>query len=273
MSPIQQSLPIEDLEVDVRVKHRLNSPKRHGSSDKDAKPYLKELGISISEKKQQIQFTSNLSEHVHRWAPYVQGFSASFVQSMLDQYRTEYDNPLILDPFAGCGTVLVQAKLNGYKSIGTELNPLLHFIADTKLNCWDVSPNYLLKMYNSMPRNKHSPAPSFLKSHKHFNPGVLKNLETLRGGIEAIDTKNEKQRKAKDLIKLAFSSILIDCSNLKRSPCLGYCKNKKVYDTAPFVLLNQKIHNIVDDLRLIHSQYNAFINTESQIILANAMGF
>ncbi|MGQ9628057.1 MAG: hypothetical protein ACUVV0_14275, partial [Anaerolineae bacterium] len=147
MKAIQQKLFPERL--DARKKNIMNSPKQGGTSDRDALPYLEELGIEISENKQAIQFTSNINEHIHRWAPYVQGFSASFVQSIFDQYENNYASPVILDPFAGCGTVLVQAKLNGFKSYGTELNPLLQFIADTKLNCWDVSPKLLLEIYST----------------------------------------------------------------------------------------------------------------------------
>ncbi len=128
-------------------------------------------------------------------------------------------------------------------------------------------------MYNATSRDKPLPAPSFLKSHSHFDEGVLKNLEILRGGIESIKPRSQKQKKAKDLIKLAFSSILIESSNLKRSPCLGYCKHKEIYDTAPFVLLNQKIYNIADDLNIIHSQYREFMHTPSKVVLANAMEF
>jgi hypothetical protein len=249
---------------DVRKLNVMKSPKRGGSSDMDSLPYLKELGVEILENSQLIQFSPNVNEHIHRWAPYVQGFSSLFVQSILDKYKKEYTSPVILDPFAGCGTVLVQAKLNGYKSIGTELNPLLQFIANTKLNNCDVSPNYLLKIYNTIPKNKRVPAPSFLKSTSHFNTRVLHNLEIIKGGIDLILPRNEKLRKVKDLLKLAFSSILIDCSKLKRSPCLGYSQNKRVDATAPFVLLNQKIHEIADDLRLIQSQYKEFIKTESK---------
>jgi DNA modification methylase len=264
--PIQSELTVRKINI-------LKSPKKGGSSDRDAIPYLGELGIEIFENIQSIQFTPNINEHIHRWAPYVQGFSASFVQSILDQYKKEYNDPVVLDPFAGCGTVLVQTKLNGYRSFGTELNPFLQFIANTKLNCWDISPNYLLKIYNDLPRNNRSSAPSFLKSSSHFNKGVLHNLETIKGGIESTEDKSERQREVKDLLKLAFSSILIDCSNLKRTPCLGYYKNKKVYDTAPFVLLDKKIRDIANDLRLIQSKYKDFINTESKVIIANAMDF
>lgn len=231
--PTQSKLSVRKINI-------LKSPKNGGSSDIDSTTYLKDLGVEISENRQPIQFTPNINEHIHRWAPYVQGFSASFVQSIFEDYKNDYNEPVILDPFAGCGTVLVQAKLNGYKSFGTELNPLLQFIADTKLNCWEISPNYLLQIYYAISRDKRASAPSFLKSGSQFNEGVLKNLEILKGGIESIEVNNENQKKVKDLIKLAFSSILIDCSNLKRSPCLGYYKNKKIKNVAPFVLLDQK---------------------------------
>jgi len=264
---------LEQIDLDARKRNIFNSPKNGGSSTVDSIPYLNELGIEIIENAQPIQFTPNVNEHIHRWAPYVQGFSALFVQSIFHQYRKVYRNPVVLDPFAGCGTVLVQAKLNGFKSVGTELNPLLHFIANTKLNCWDVSPNHLLKTFKEMPRNKRRPAPSFLKSASQFRPQVLHNLELINGGIAATEASTEKQKNIKDLLMLAFSAILVECSNLKRTPCLGYVKNKIVEDTAPFVLFDQKVHQIADDLRLIQSQYKDCIDTESQVTCANAMTF
>lgn len=260
-----------EQELDKRRFNRINSPKKDGSSDIDVIPYLEELGIEIQKEEQPIKFAENLNEHIHRWAPYVQGFSAAFVQSQFDQYAREYQQPIILDPFAGCGTVLVQAKLNGYKAYGTELNPLLQFIANTKLNSWNVAPTQILKTYDLILAHKPSPAPAFLKSSSQFKKEVLENLEILKGGIEELKGNTEKQRKIKNLMKVAFASILIDCSNLKRSPCLGYCKTKKVYDTTPFVLLNQKLHHIADDLQLIQKEYSAFINTGSEVFLANAM--
>jgi DNA modification methylase len=258
-------------ELNARQINILKSPKRGGSCKIDSLPYLEELGIEIIEHNQPIQFTSNINEHIHRWAPYVQGFSALFVQSIFDRYKEDYRKPVILDPFAGCGTVLVQAKLNGYTSCGTELNPLLHFIANTKLNSWDISHSYLFKIYHAMHKERVCLAPSFLKSTSQFRQPVLKNLERLINSIQSLKVSSEKQQKAKDLLRLAFSAILVDCSNLKRSPCLGYVKNKWVDESAPFVLLNQKVQEIADDLKLIQDEYRDFINTESKIILGNAM--
>jgi DNA modification methylase len=271
---MQLKLPVIDSDtMDIRRKNVLSSPKFGGSCDIDSRPYLKELGIEIIERKQPIQFTSNFGEHVHRWAPYIQGFSAAFVQSILDRYKKDYKSPVILDPFAGCGTVLIQSKLNGYKSIGTELNPLLQFIADTKVNSWDVDPKMLMEIFSSIPKNLRTPAPEFLKSENQFNKEVLRNLEVLKGGIDSIPPKTLKQIKIKNLILLAFSSILIDCSNLKRTPCLGYWKDKKVADDAPWILMKQKIKDICNDLEVLQSKYKNRIGTESIVLRANAMEY
>jgi len=271
---MQLDLPfIKNEATDIRRFNILSSPKLGGSCDIDSKRYLRELGIDIVERKQPIQFTSNFGEHVHRWAPYIQGFSALFVQSILDQYKKEYKAPVILDPFSGCGTVLVQSKLNGYKSVGTELNPLLQFVANLKVNSWDINPTLLFESYSSIPHNIKTPAPDFLKSENQFNKGVLKNLELLKGGIDLLPAKTRKLARIKNLILLAFSSILIDCSNLKRTPCLGYWKNKQVPDNAPWILMRQKIKDICHDLSILQRIYKDYIHIQSKVLLADAMEY
>lgn len=271
---MQLNLPIIKNNIkDVRRKNVLSSPKFGGSCNIDSEPYLKELNIEIIERHQPIQFTSNFGEHVHRWAPYIQGFSSAFVQSILDQYRDDYESPVILDPFAGCGTVLAQSKLNGYVSIGTELNPLIQFVADTKVNSWDVDPKFLMETFLTIPKNLRSPAPMFLKSENQFNKEVLRNLEYLKGGIDSLPTNIKKHTKVKNLILPAFSSILIDCSNLKRTPCLGYWKDKKVTDDAPWILMKQKIKDICNDLEILQNKYKNVIGIESKVLLANAMEY
>ena len=273
-NPIQLKLPLgNNVHLDVRRRNIISSPKFGGSCDIDSKPYLKELGIEIEEKRQPIQFTSNFGEQVHRWTPYIQGFSAAFVQSIIERYKRDYKSPIILDPFAGCGTVLVQSKLNGYKSIGTELNPLLQFIAGTKVNSWNVDPECLRNLFSSIPRNLRITAPEFLKSEKQFNEGVLKNLEYLKGGIDSLPSETERQIKAKNIILLAFSSILIDCSNLKRTPCLGYWKNKKVLSNSPWILMEKKIKDICNDLTVLQKRFKKDISVKSNVILANAMEY
>ncbi len=248
----------------------------------DSFPFLHELGKEIDEQKQSIQFTPNEKNSVHRWTPYIQGFSASFVQRQLMQYQNEYDlntgKHWILDPFAGSGTVLVQSKFNGIPSVGTELNPLLHFISNVKGNSWKLSGIKLLEIASAMVKNKLEKAPNFLQSEDHFKPKVLKELEKIKGGIKQLNEVSnilvdDKTISYVDLLRLALSSILVDCSNLKRTPCLGYDSRKVVTDDMPQKLFNAKVHQIANDLDSIHAHNSNLISTPYEVHLENAMEF
>lgn len=267
-TPIQISIfpDFQDtVNISVRNLNILRSPKQNGTASFDSKSYLDELGIKIINKKQPIQFNKNNNEIIHRWSSYVQGFSASFVQSVIDEYQNEYDQPVIFDPFAGSGTVLIQSKINNLETYGVELNPLLHFIGKTKLSSWDVDPELFLKIATNLRGLKGNfESPLFLHSNNHFNPDVLKQLEIIKGRIDSFYPENSSEILIKDLLLVAFSSILIDCSNLKRSPCLGYCKKKVVKKDDPDIFFNNKVRTIYQDLSTLHQKQK---NTPAQYSL------
>lgn len=242
-------------------------------SDWDAVPYLRELGIELIDARRRIQFNSNMRAPVHRWSPYVQGFSAEFVYSVLKKYWETYqldkrDDALVYDPFAGVGTVLVEARKRGVRcSMGTELNPLLAFLANTKLQTWQVPPEKVLRAWESLDRTAWFPAPRFLESDRHFRPEVLTNLQILRGAIEKIPCQD-----VQDIFKVAFASILIDCSNLKRTPCLGYWSGKVVAPNAPWTLMEAKVGQIAEDLEVLQAEYKSrYANSIlAQVCIADA---
>jgi hypothetical protein len=128
-------------------------------------------------------------------------------------------------------------------------------------------------MFHSLPRDRSKGAPEFLKSRNQFKPTVLRNLEKIYGALDSIEVKNETQKKVRDLLRLAFSSILIPCSNLKRTPCLGYSKSKEVNDDAPWDLFEKKVYAMVNDLRIIQENFKDKISVESKVICANAMEY
>ncbi len=280
MVPLSQEtlFSLEDFTLlTARRKNVIRSPKQYGNSDEDALPYLLESGWQLLNTPQEIQFQPNTNEPIHRWSPYVQGFSASFAQRTLERYQKDYSQPVVLDPFAGSGTVLVQAKLNNTPSIGIELNPLLHFIASVKVSSWHIPPERWLQTTERLLQSKFedSPppftAPLFLRSEKHFRPPVLRNLEKLKGAIDRLETSTPQDQTMKNLCLLAFASILIDCSNLKRSPCLGYCPNKQVEEDTPYQLFAQKCQQIGADLWYCQIQHPTALNTPSTVLLGNSM--
>lgn len=254
------------------------------SSTIDVEPFVAELGIEIEENRQPIQFTSNHAEHIHRWSPYIQGFSSSFVQGVIAKYKREYElgrpSSMILDPFSGTGTVLIQAKLNGIPSLGIELNPLLQYVSQVKAKSWRLSGRNLVELFETLPRQYFAEAPAFLDSDRHFNPGVLKNLQRIKGGIQHLEklatifgNGKEKQQPIGliDLLRVALCAILVDCSNLKRSPCLGYDSRKQVSDQDPFLLMHAKVNHIAEDLNFVKSHHAKHIDVSCETKLANSM--
>ena len=67
-------------------------------------------------------FTENHEVALHRWVPWIAGFSGSFVAGVLDTVR-QRGKMRVLDPFAGVGTTLIEALKKGDDAIGFEINP------------------------------------------------------------------------------------------------------------------------------------------------------
>jgi len=88
-------------------------------------------------------FSENREVPIHRWVPWVAGFSAAFVAEVLARYAPE--GGLVVDPFAGVGTTLVETVTAGprYEAIGFEINPFAAFAAQTKLEAIGTNPQKL----------------------------------------------------------------------------------------------------------------------------------
>ncbi|MDE2858453.1 MAG: DNA methyltransferase [Chloroflexota bacterium] len=89
------------------------------------------------------------TKHVHRLHPYKGKFIPQLVEYFLDQHTDELKQEswfrpgdLVLDPFCGSGTTLVQAGELGIHAIGIEISEFNTMIANTK-----VSQPDLLELY------------------------------------------------------------------------------------------------------------------------------
>lgn len=84
----------------------------------------------------------NKKRPVHRWVPWIAGFSAPFVEDVLDAFlpARARAGALVLDPFAGVATTLVEALRAGCNAVGYEINAFACLAAQAKINCLDVPP-------------------------------------------------------------------------------------------------------------------------------------
>jgi len=80
---------------------------------------------------------------VHDWYRFVLSFPPHLVQEYLKRFGVG-PSDLVLDPFCGTGTVLVECKRRSIPSIGIEANPITCFASRTKLD-WSVDPDCLAR--------------------------------------------------------------------------------------------------------------------------------
>ncbi len=88
-------------------------------------------------------FADNKSRPIHRWIPWIAGFSSEFVRDAFSQYLPAKAGSAVtvLDPFCGVGTTLVEGQLNGYDTVGFEINPYAALAARSKVETFASSKN------------------------------------------------------------------------------------------------------------------------------------
>ncbi len=79
----------------------------------------------------------------HGWYRFVLSFPPHLVRDYIEQFSLSGEQ-IILDPFCGTGTTLVESKWRGLRAIGLEANPFAHFASSVKTD-WDVDPDLLIE--------------------------------------------------------------------------------------------------------------------------------
>jgi hypothetical protein len=212
--------------------------------------FVRENGIALGTYAGPITFRSNESLPVHRWWPYVQGYSADFVRGVLDAAQLGR-RASVLDPFAGSGTSLVEARRGGARALGTELLAPAVLAARVKTR-FELPARALRAAGRRTVERGRRRAPGtlpFLKeTRRQFDPGALDDLTRLRDALPRDETP------ITDALRLAFGRILIPSSRLHRSPCLGYDRRHRLSDRSPFDRFLDAVDEMAADLDSLTSE-------------------
>ncbi len=77
----------------------------------------------------------------HDWYRFVLSFPPHLVSNYIEDFGLD-GRHVILDPFCGTGTTIVESKLHGIKTIGIEANIFAHFASSVKAD-WEINPDSL----------------------------------------------------------------------------------------------------------------------------------
>ena len=171
-------------------------------------------------------FTANRAAAVHRWVPWIAGFSKQFVADALAQYLNS-KKETVLDPFAGVGTTLVESDLAGHEAMGFEINPYAAFAAQLKLRAHRIPLDRLRAAIGELRTHAHTvelngatpqtvPPHGFRTRAPFYSPKVERKVLLLLDFIA-----NEENKQVADLLRLAFASTMVDYSNYSYEPSLG----------------------------------------------------
>jgi len=162
-------------------------------------------------------FLGGLVNPAHRWFRLTPSFGPELVDQALDEMDASSD-AVVLDPFAGTGTTLIQSKLNGLRTVGFEINPLLHFVCETTLN-WHLDANTLKTTLQSIEDNfsirRNSAGnlslPAIHNVERWWRADVLRDLVVLLDTIETV----HPDRAVVNFFRLALVGVLVpDLTNV-----------------------------------------------------------
>lgn len=188
-----------------------------------------------------------LDREFHDWYRFVLSYPPHLVRQYIQEFKLT-ENDIVLDPFCGTGTTLVEAKLQNIPSIGIEANHFVHFASSVKTN-WDIDPAALMDISISIKES----AINELKKQgitdridldwelklvelRELNPDQAKLI--LKNSISPLPLHKSlvlldyiKKYKSTDFYKylsLAFGhSLVYQISNLRFGPEVGIGKIKK----------------------------------------------
>lgn len=193
-------------------------------------------------------FSDNLGLAVHRWFRYSAGFSAPWVREVIERERAN-GRGRVLDPFAGSGTVPLEAERCQVEGIGIEAHPFVTRVAQAKLR-WRESPQeftaFAAAILDEAKRERVTRESYPALILKCFPRESLERLEALR----TVWQRRADGSPASELAWLALCSILRECSPVGTAQWQYVLPNKsKARVVDPFAAFDARLSLFAADMR------------------------
>lgn len=211
-------------------------------------------------------FVDNLALPVHRWFRYSAGFAAEWVEQVLDTYGIRKEK-VVLDPFAGSGTVSVVCDNLNIRSIGVEAHPVVARICRAKLS-WGASVDKfthlsqeVVSLATAYKTRTNGHPPLILRS---FDTDTLATLDNLKSAWFELDDHSPES----ELVWLAITAILRPTSTAGTAQWQYILPNKtKTKVLPPGLAFGEQVEMMKADMRRMQARVNA---SQARLINADA---
>lgn len=137
---------------------------------------------------------------------------APIVKRLMDEYAIPGES-IILDPFCGSGSVLVESVLHDCESYGIDINPLALLLAKVKTT--PIDSDLLIEEYKNFIEFRNTnihrvDVPDFYNIDFWFKPDIIKKLSIVKKWIGRIENED-----IKDFFKIVFAETVRRTSNTR----------------------------------------------------------
>ena len=211
---------------------------------------------------------------VHDWYRFVLSFPPHLVRTYIERFGID-GSQVVLDPFCGAGTTLVESKKSGIASVGMDSHPMACFASSVKVD-WSVSSDRVLD-YAGHVAESFSAA---MENTEHFVPTcdseVLQHPDLVSGLLNSEESRlliknsisprpvlktltllreidDHGDASLRNIGRLALAGALVNgVSNLKFGPEVGVGRIKT--DAPVLETWGERIQRMADDLRFVQDQ-------------------
>ena len=211
---------------------------------------------------------------VHDWYRFVLSYPPHLVRDYINKFNLN-PNHVVLDPFCGTGTTLVECKKHGISSIGIEANPVVEMAASAKVD-WDIEPNALLEHSFKVAKQVSNALIDYGTSLKTLD--IYKEKLIIKNSISPIPLHKAlvfleildemKDERFYNIERTAFAKQLVySYSNLHFGPEVGVSRKKK-NDVDVVGLWLDQIKKMAKDLE----ECVPFKNITTKVYLGDSRG-
>ena len=217
--------------------------------------------------------TNSVTKSTHGFHKYPAKFIPQIPQWAINKYLKNKTNKLILDPFCGSGTTLVESILSGNYSIGIDIDPLSALISKVKTTKIDVEKLHLVvdwlnKCIENPPSELFIPDCQTLEHW--FTKETINKLSIIRTLLNQISDNFENEKAIKDiqdLLLICFSSIIRRVSNADNESQKTYVSHTKIKQPEEvFTLFFSQLDYFVERI----TEFSSNLNLKSAEIIVSS---
>lgn len=217
-------------------------------------------------KSSRATFLSGTKKEVHQWFRLTPSFGPDLVDIML-QHMEFKKGDVVLDPFCGASTTLIQCKLKGVESFGFEINPLLYFVGKTCIN-WELDEKIAYECYsqivakytyeselrkNASLEETNLKIPTIHNVHRWWRSDVLKELLILKYAINSLSN----EQKYKDFFLLGLTAVLVpDLTNVTLGKLQLHFIDRSDHDINVIETFSRHVRKVLSDLDVLNDLRN-----------------